>query len=367
MSIVQLGPTHPLNSDTRDAWLIAAYRGQRPPVTPVWFMRQAGRSLPEYRSLRVGTRMLDACVDPELAAEITLQPVRRHGVDAAIFFSDIVVPLKLAGVEVQIEPGVGPVFAAPVDSPAAVEKLLADHPAEALDGSLAPITEAVQRTVAALRMLPGGRDPLIGFAGAPFTLASYLVEGRPSKSQEMARTMLLEEPGLFRNLLERLADIAVASLRSQVEAGVQAVQVFDSWAGSLSEATYREAVLPVSQRLFAEIEDLGVPRIHFAVNAGHLMEAMAEAGSDAMGVDWRTPLSEARHRLGEGVALQGNLDPTVPLAGPEVLERETRNLLADAPERGHVFNLGHGVLPSTDPGMLTELVGLVHEITEKRN
>ncbi len=212
-----------------------------------------------------------------------------------------------------------------------------------------------------------GETPLIGFAGAPFTLASYLVEGRPSKSQERARTMQLEDPALFRDLLERLADIAVASLRSQVEAGVQAVQIFDSWAGSLSDRTYREAVLPVSKRLFAEIEDLGVPRIHFAVNAGHLMEAMAEAGSDAMGVDWRTPLTEARERLGEGVALQGNLDPTIPLAGAEVLERETRKLIAEAPERGHVFNLGHGVLPSTDPAMLTELVGLVHEISEQEN
>ena len=338
--------------------LVRALRREPVERKPVWFMRQAGRSLPEYRELREGVPMLEMCRTPDLCAEVTLQPVRRHGVDAAIFFSDIVTPLEGIGIDVEIQSGVGPVIAEPFRSEADLARLRPLEP----ETDLPEIAEAIRIVTAEL-----GDTPLIGFAGAPFTLASYLVEGRPSKSQEMARTMLLEEPGLFRNLLERLADIAVASLRSQVEAGVQAVQVFDSWAGSLSEATYREAVLPVSQRLFAEIEDLGVPRIHFAVNAGHLMEAMAEAGSDAMGVDWRTPLSEARHRLGEGVALQGNLDPTVPLAGPEVLERETRNLLADAPERGHVFNLGHGVLPSTDPGMLTELVGLVHEITEKRN
>jgi len=338
--------------------LVRALRREPVERKPVWFMRQAGRSLPEYRELRQGVPMLEMCRTPDLCAEVTLQPVRRHGVDAAIFFSDIVTPLEGIGIDVEIQPGVGPVIAEPIRTEADLERLRPLEP----ETDLPEISEAIRIITAEL-----GDTPLIGFAGAPFTLASYLVEGRPSKSQEMARAMQLEHPGLFRNLLERLADIAVASLKAQVEAGVQAVQVFDSWAGSLSEQTYREAVLPVSQRLFAEIEELGVPRIHFAVNAGHLMEAMAESGCDAMGVDWRTPLSEARRRLGDGVALQGNLDPTVPLAGPEVLERKTRALLDDAPELGHVFNLGHGVLPSTDPGMLTELVGLVHELTEKEN
>ncbi len=338
--------------------LIRALRGEAVERLPVWFMRQAGRSLPEYRELRQGVPMLEMCRTPDLCAEVTLQPVRRHGVDAAIFFSDIVTPLEGIGLDVEIRSGVGPVIAEPIRTRADLERLRPFEP----DSDLPEIAEAIRIITREL-----GPTPLIGFAGAPFTLASYLVEGRPSKSQERARAMLLAEPSLFRDLLERLADISIASLRSQVEAGAQAVQVFDSWAGSLSERTYREAVLPVSKRLFTEIADLGVPRIHFAVGAGHLMEAMAEAGPDAMGVDWRTPLSQARERLGEKVALQGNLDPTVPLAGPDVLGRETRSLLADAPERGHVFNLGHGVLPSTDPAMLTELVGLVHELTEKPN
>lgn len=336
--------------------LVRALRGEPVECLPVWFMRQAGRSLPEYRELRHGVPMLELCRTPDLCAEVTLQPVRRHGVDAGILFSDIVTPLEAIGIDVEIQSGVGPVIADPIRTEADLERLRPLEP----DTDLPEVAEAIRIITSEL-----GDTPLVGFAGAPFTLASYLIEGRPSKSQERARALQFEEPALFRDLLERLADIAVASLRSQVAAGVQAVQVFDSWAGSLSEKTYREAVLPVSQRLFAEVEDLGVPRIHFAVNAGHLMEAMGEAGSDAMGVDWRTPLSEARNRLGDGIALQGNLDPTVPLAGAEVLERETRALLADAPERGHVFNLGHGVLPSTDPAMLTELVGLVHELTEK--
>ncbi|MBN8868881.1 MAG: uroporphyrinogen decarboxylase [Solirubrobacterales bacterium] len=338
--------------------LVRALRREPVERKPVWFMRQAGRSLPEYRKVRQGVPMLEMCRTPDLCAEVTLQPVRRHGVDAAILFSDIVTPIEAIGIGVEIQSGVGPVVAEPFRSRADLDRLRSFEP----EADLPEVAEAISIITGEL-----GETPLIGFAGAPFTLASYLVEGRPSKSQERARAMQLEEPALFRDLLERLADISIASLRSQVEAGVQAVQVFDSWAGSLSEATYREAVLPVSRRLFTEIESLGVPRIHFAVNAGHLMEAMAEAGPDAMGVDWRTPLSQARRRLGEGFALQGNLDPTVPLAGPEVLERETRALLADAPELGHVFNLGHGVLPSTDPAMLTELVGLVHQITEKAN
>lgn len=365
MSIVQLGPTHPLNSDTRDAWLIAAYRGQRPPVTPVWFMRQAGRSLPEYRSLRVGTRMLDACVDPELAAEITLQPVRRHGVDAAIFFSDIVVPLKLAGVEVQIEPGVGPVFAAPVDSPAAVEKLLADHPAEALDGSLAPITEAVQRTVAALRMLPGGRDPLIGFAGAPFTLAAYLVAGRPSKDHLAARAMIHRHPDAWAALLGWCADVSGRFLRAQVLAGASAVQLFDSWAGSLPAATYERHVAPTSRATFDAVRDLiddegrRVPLVHFAVGAGELYPLL-DLDVDCVGVDWRTPIDDAARRIGDR-AVQGNLDPALLGAPWPVLREAIDDVLRRGDSAtGHVFNLGHGVPPDTDPDVLTRIVDYVH-------
>ena len=361
MSIVQLGPTHPLNSDTRDAWLIAAYRGQRPPVTPVWFMRQAGRSLPEYRSLRVGTRMLDACVDPELAAEITLQPVRRHGVDAAIFFSDIVVPLKLAGVEVQIEPGVGPVFAAPVDSPAAVEKLLADHPAEALDGALAPITEAVQRTVAALRMLPGGRDPLIGFAGAPFTLASYLVEGGPSRDLTRTKAMMYGDPQLWHDLLTRLAEISATFLTVQVGAGARAVQLFDSWVGALPAADYRRFVQPASAHVLATVAQAApdVPRIHFGVGTGELLADLAAAGADVVGVDFRIPLDEASRRIGPDHAVQGNLDPALLVTGGERLVSETRRVVRAFAGGPHIFNLGHGITPDADPDNVSRMIEAV--------
>lgn len=334
-------------------------------MTPVWFMRQAGRSLPEYRSLRVGTRMLDACVDPELAAEITLQPVRRHGVDAAIFFSDIVVPLKLAGVEVQIEPGVGPVFTAPVDSPAAVEALLADHPAEALDGALAPITEAVQRTVAALRMLPGGRDPLIGFAGAPFTLAAYLVAGRPSKDHLAARAMIHQHPDAWAALLGWCADVSGRFLRAQVLAGASAVQLFDSWAGSLPAATYERHVAPTSRATFDAVRDLiddegrRVPLVHFAVGAGELYPLL-DLDVDCVGVDWRTPIDDAARRIGDR-AVQGNLDPAL-LGAPWPVLREAIDdvLRRGESATGHVFNLGHGVPPDTDPDVLTRIVDYVH-------
>lgn len=337
-----------------DPLLIRALRREPVERTPVWFMRQAGRSLPEYRDLRRGVPMLELCRTPDLCAEVTLQPVRRHGVDAAILFSDIVTPLEAIGIEVEIRSGVGPVVAEPFRSRADLGRLRPFEP----EADLPEVGEAI----GLIRRELGG-IPLIGFAGAPFTLASYLIEGRPSKAQERTRSLLLDDPALFRELLERLADIAIASLRSQVAAGAQAVQVFDSWAGSLPEAVYREVVLPVSTRLFAELEPLGVPRIHFAVGAAHLMEAMAAAGPDAVGVDWRTPLDEAHRRLGDRVALQGNLDPAACLAGWPAIERAATAVLAAAPERGHVFNLGHGVLPATDPGKLTRLVELVAERT----
>ncbi|MFT3860176.1 MAG: uroporphyrinogen decarboxylase [Micropruina sp.] len=365
MSVVHLAPTHPLNSDTQDSWLVTAYRGGRPAVTPVWFMRQAGRSLPEYRALRVGTRMLDACLDPELASEITLQPVRRHGVDAAIFFSDIVVPLKLAGVPVDIEPGVGPVFATPVDSPGAVEALVAQHPAEALGEALAPITEAVARTVAGLRLLHGGRDPLIGFAGAPFTLAAYLVAGRPSKDQLAARAMMHRHPAAWAALLGWCAELSGRFLRAQVLAGASAVQLFDSWAGSLPAATYAAQVAPTSRATFDAVRDLvdeqgrRVPLVHFAVGAGELYGEL-NLDVDCVGVDWRTPLDEAARRIG-GPAVQGNLDPALLGAPWPVLRDAIDEVLRrgqSAP--GHVFNLGHGVPPDTDPEVLTRIVDHVH-------
>lgn len=365
MPVTVLPPSHPLNSDTSASWLVSAYRGSRPPVTPVWFMRQAGRSLPEYRALRVGTHMLDACLDPEVAAEITLQPVRRHGVDAAIFFSDIVVPLKLAGVPVRIESGVGPVFDAPVDTPEAVHVLVGEHPPQGLDEALAPITEAVQRTVAGLRMLQTARTPLIGFAGAPFTLAAYLVAGRPSKDHLAARAMIHRHPQAWAALLEWCADVSGRFLRAQVLAGASAVQLFDSWAGSLPAATYSAAVAPASRTTFDAVRDLvdetgvRVPLVHFAVGAGELYGVL-DLDVDCVGVDWRTPIDEAAARIG-GPSVQGNLDPALLGAPWPVLRAGVDEVLRRGrAASGHVFNLGHGVPPDTDPDVLTRIVDHVH-------
>ncbi len=333
--------------------LLAAYAGVRASHRPVWFMRQAGRSLPEYRSARVGTAMLDACLTPELAAEITCQPVRRHGVDAGIFFSDIVVPVKLAGVCVQIVPGVGPVVEDPVRSLADVNRLPQLDPA-ALD----PIREGVRLSVAEL-----GDIPLIGFAGAPFTVASYLVEGRPDRDLPRTRALLAEEPETWRRLLEWVAGTTTAFLRAQAEAGVQALQLFDSWAGRLDADTYRSVVQPYSAQVLAGVADLGLPRIHFGTATRDLLVDMYEAGADVVGVSNDIGLAEADARLGHRVPLQGNLDPELLAADWKVLEAATREVCRQgdlAP--GHVFNLGHGVPPTTDPDVLTRLVELVHTI-----
>jgi uroporphyrinogen decarboxylase len=318
---------------------------------PVWFMRQAGRSLPEYKELRKGGTLLELARTPELCAEITLQPVRRHGVDAAILFSDIVVPLAAVGVDLEIRPGVGPVIAEPIRSAADVRRLRPLEP----DEDLPEVAEAVRLLCAQLEV------PLVGFAGGPFTLASYLVEGGPSKSQSKTKAMMLSQPALFRELLDRLAAIAAASLRAQVRAGAAAVQVFESWIGFLSVAQYERHVAAPTRALFSEIADLGVPRILFGVGTGHLLEAMAATGPDALGLDWRTPVSEARRRLGPDIALQGNLDPAALLAPWPVLAEEARTVLTGAPTSGYVFNLGHGVLPETPPDVPGRLVELVHE------
>ncbi|HEY0186932.1 MAG TPA: uroporphyrinogen decarboxylase [Cellulomonas sp.] len=351
---------HPLaDGRTADAPLLAAYRSRTPSRRPVWFMRQAGRSLPEYRAARAGTAMLDACLAPELAAEITLQPVRRHGVDAGIFFSDIVVPLRLAGVDVDIQPGVGPVLGTAVRTAADVQRLVEESPAEALtDAVLAPVAEGVRRTVAEL-----GSTPLIGFAGAPFTLAAYLVEGRPSRDHLAARTLLHANPDAWRTLTAWAADVTGAFLRAQVLAGASAAQLFDSWAGSLSLATYRARVAPASTRALAHVADLGVPRVHFGTGTGELLAAMRDVGADVVGVDDRVPLDEASRRLGGRTPVQGNLDPALLGAPWPVLEAHVRDVLArGAAAPGHVLNLGHGVPPTTDPDVLTRVVRLVHAI-----
>jgi uroporphyrinogen decarboxylase len=341
-----------------DAVLVRACRREPVPYTPVWFMRQAGRSLPEYRALRADVSMLQACRTPELVTEITLQPVRRHGVDAAIVFSDIVVPLAAAGVDVEIKPGVGPVMAKPVTSLDDVAAIRPVHGDE-----LGFLTESVRLVVAEL-----GATPLIGFAGAPFTLASYLVEGGPSRTWIRTKTLMRSAPEVWHALCERLAQITLEVLRVQARAGVSAVQLFDSWVGALSEADYRTFVLPhsgaVLQPFGREFPD--VPRIHFGVGTGELLGAMGAAGADVVGVDWRTPLDVASARIGDSYAVQGNLDPVTLFAPWPVVEAEVRRVLREGSAApGHVFNLGHGVMPETDPDVLTRVVALVHEASAR--
>jgi uroporphyrinogen decarboxylase len=321
-------------------------------------MRQAGRSLPEYRELRIGHTMLDACLEPELAAEITLQPVRRHGVDAAIFFSDIVIPLKLAGVRVEIVPGRGPVFETPVRTAEDVAAL----PTLTVD-ALEPVAAGVRRTVEGLAAIGDGTTPLIGFAGAPFTLAAYLVEGGPSKDHLAARTLMHADPVTWRALMEWAADASGLFLRAQVLAGASAAQLFDSWAGSLSLSDYVTHVAPASARALSHVADLDVPRVHFGVGTGELLPAMRDVGADVVGVDWRIPLDEAVRRLGGAVPVQGNIDPALLAAPWPVLEAHVRDVLArGACAPAHVLNLGHGVPPETDPGVLTRIVELVHSL-----
>ena len=336
-----------------DAPLLRALTGPRPEHAPVWFMRQAGRSLPEYRELRVGTRMLDACLTPDLAAEITLQPVRRHGVDAAVFFSDIVIPLRLAGVDVEIEPGRGPVFANPVRTAADVDRITAIDPLS-LDGTA--IAEAVGIVTAEL-----GDTPLIGFAGAPFTLAAYLVEGGPSKEHLRARAMMHSDPESWNRLAGWLAQVSRRFLEIQRDAGASVVQLFDSWAGSLSTADYRAFVAPHSH---VALEGIGVPSIHFGVGTGPFLADMRLGGiADGVGVDWRLPLDEAAAILGPDVSVQGNIDPALLSAPWPVLEAHVRDVVERGrAARGHIVNLGHGVPPETDPDQLTRIVELVHSI-----
>jgi uroporphyrinogen decarboxylase len=337
---------------------LAATTGRKPPRVPVWFMRQAGRSLPEYRALRAQHSMMTACFDAELITEITLQPVRRHHVDAAILFSDIVVPLRGAGVDVDIVADVGPVIAAPVRTAADIDALKPLEPQE-----VQPVADAIGLLLAAL-----GDVPLIGFAGAPFTLASYLVEGGPSRHHTRTKAMMLADPDSWHALMEKLTDLTVGFLRVQLDAGVDAIQVFDSWAGALSLADYRRYVQEYSARVFGTLADQGVPMTHFGVGTAELLGAMSEAGATVVGVDWRTSLIDASWKVKAGTALQGNLDPAVLLAGWPVVERAARAVVddgrhaVDAGASGHVFNLGHGVLPDTDPDVLTELVSLVHSL-----
>lgn len=314
-------------------------------------MRQAGRSLPEYREVRGEGSINQAIADPDLATEITLQPVRRYGVDAAILFSDIVTPIHAIGFGIDIKPGIGPVAENPIRQSADVQRLRPLDPAV----DMPYVIETVRNLVRDLEV------PLIGFAGAPFTVASYLIEGGPSKNKAVTKAMMLDEPALFDEILDRLADMAIVSLTAQVENGASAVQLFDSWAGCLSPQMYERHVLPASQKIFEAVAKLAVPRIHFGINSGELLTLMRDAGADVVGVDWLVPLDVARARLGESVPVQGNLDPVICLASWPSVESAVREVLASNGGRpGHIFNLGHGVLPSTDPAILERVVELVH-------
>ncbi|WP_098731210.1 uroporphyrinogen decarboxylase [Brevibacterium epidermidis] len=336
--------------------LLAALRSEPVSHTPVWFMRQAGRSLPEYRKLREGTQMLDACRNPEMVSEITLQPVRRHNVDAAIFFSDIVVPLQAAGVDVEIVPGVGPVIASPVRSRADIDAL------PGLEASDIPdITESIQRVTAEL----GDATPVIGFAGAPFTLASYLIEGGPSKNHEKTKSLMVSDPEAFSTLLGKLARMSATFIDVQLGAGAKAFQLFDSWAGYLCREDYENHVLEHSTAVFDALSGHDVPSIHFGVQTGELLGSMAQAGSTTVGVDFRVDLADAATRVKPGQALQGNLDPALLFAPWEALSARVEAIVRKGLEldRGFVFNLGHGVLPETDPEVPGRVVDLVHRVS----
>jgi uroporphyrinogen decarboxylase len=333
---------------------LRACRREPVDMTPVWFMRQAGRYMPEYRALREKHSLLELCRTPELAVEVTLQPVTALGVDAAILFSDLLLPLEPLGIPFDFVAGEGPAIQKPVRSLADVDALRRFEPREAL-GMVLEAIRLLRRTL---------KVPLIGFAGAPFTLASYAIEGGHSANFARTKGMMYGDPGAWHRLAGLLADVVLDYLRAQVEAGAQALQVFDSWVGALDEADYRELVLPHVKRIFDGLLDLDVPLIHFGTGTGHLLAAQREAGGTVLGVDWRTPLDEGWLRVGPGVAVQGNLDPTLLFAPRERLLSRADHVLRRAGGRpGHVFNLGHGILPGTPVENVKAVVDHVHAAT----
>lgn len=340
---------------------LRACRGLPVPYTPVWFMRQAGRYMAEYRAIRQKHTLLEICAQPELAAEVTLQPIRAFGFDAAILFADILLPLIPMGIDLEFAAGEGPVIHNPVRAASDVAHLRAVEPRD----SLAHVMSAVR----ILRRELDGKTPLIGFAGAPFTLASYIIEGGPSKNYLKTKGMMVEQPETWDRLMSVLAELVSDYLVAQIEAGAQAVQVFDSWAGTaLGPGDYRSCVLPYSRRIFERIRQTGVPAIHFSVGAGTYLPLLRQAGGEVIGLDWRTPIDWGRAQLGDGVAVQGNLDPAALFAPRADLEARICAVLHQAGgQPGHIFNLGHGILPETPVENVRLAVDLVHEHSQRRN
>ncbi len=331
-----------------------ALRGEETDTTPIWLMRQAGRHLPGYRALRAAHPILEIARTPELAAEVTLEPVRRYDVDAGVVFADISLPFLGLGVPFSIDPGRGPVVAHPIRSRADVEALT-EFDARA---SVPFVGKAIERFLE----LEGER-PIIGFAGGPFTLAAYLIEGGPSREYAETKRLLYSDPATFDRLIDRLAEMTVDYLRLQAESGAAALQVFDTWVGAVSCAVFERHLLEPIRTILREVRSLGRPTIYFSTGSSHLLESLARTGADALGVDWREPLGRVRARVGPAIALQGNLDPGVLLGDGATVGREARRVLEEVPAgRAHVFNLGHGVLPATDPERVRELVELVHAV-----
>ncbi|MCH1512946.1 MAG: uroporphyrinogen decarboxylase [Acidimicrobiales bacterium] len=340
------------SKDLTNTPFLQACRCEPADHVPVWFMRQAGRSLPEYRALRKEGSILDAIKKPDVSAEITMQPIRRYGVDAAILYSDIIVPIHAVGFGVDIQPGVGPVTENPFRSTGDLQRLRELDPIQ----DTPYVLETIKICVEQLDI------PLIGFAGGPFTIASYLIEGGPSRTYQETKRLMFENPELWAKLMDRLTQICTSSLLSQIDAGVSAVQLFDSWVGALSPSQYIRFVFPWVEKMFKEISSTGVPKIHFGVVTGELLQLMSEVGADVVGVDWRVPLDLARDRIGGEKALQGNLDPAILGAPWPVIQDEVLTILKlNDGHPGHIFNLGHGVTPNVNPEVLERIVQLVHQ------
>jgi uroporphyrinogen decarboxylase len=344
---------------TGEERMLGACRREAVDCTPVWFMRQAGRCIAEYRELREKYDILTMTRTPDLCVQVTLMPVELMGVDAAVMYADIMLPLYGMGVPFSIDPGIGPVIHEPVRDEAAVRALRIAEPEEG--------TPELFQSIGMVRQELAGRAAVVGFAGAPYTLASYMIEGKASKDRARAKTLMYSRPGLWAELMETLTEVTVRYLKAQVDAGAQVLQLFDSWIGDLGPSAYEAHVLPYSRRIFDAVRETGVPTIHFGTGVGGMLEHFASAGSDLVCVDWRISLADAWRRIGEDKGIQGNLDPTVVLAPWETIEAEASRVLSEAEGRpGHVFNLGHGVLPDTDPAQLTRLVEFVHAATSRK-